>query len=1006
LGNYTISYATGTMTVNAKALTVTANNDSKAYGQARSYGAGSTAFTSSGLQNGETIGSVTITASGGSAANAPVGSYSLTPSAASGGTFTASNYSITYVSGRLSVNPAALTITANNDSKTYGQTRSYGAGSTAFTSSGLQNGESIGSVTLTASGGSAANAPVGSYSLTPSAASGGTFTASNYSISYVAGSLIVNRAALTVTATNQGKTYGTAVTPAGTEFSTSGLLNSDSVTSVTLTSSGYAAAATVAGSPYAITPSAAVGTGLGNYSISYVPGTMTVTPATLTVLTVTANNASKLYGQANPAFSANYSGFVNGDTTAVLSGSPSLTTTATTSSPVGSYTITAGQGTLSAANYTFAFVNGTLTINPAPLTISADNKSVQYSDPNPPFTASYSGFVLGQRPGVLSGTLGLTTPRTLLSNVGTYPITPSGLTSTNYTITYVAGTLTVTPEDARVVYTGTTFAVAALGSSSATVTLSATVQDVPATASDPAYGNISTATVTFVNRATGAVLCSNVPVGLVNPGDITAGTATCNVTLPTGTTATDYTIGILVGGNYARNSSLDNTVVEVTQNLPGFITGGGYIVASASAGAYAADNGSNVNFGFNVKYNSSQTNLQGHANIIVRKTVGGTLHVYQIQTNSILSMGFGPAANQAQYTAKANINDITDPNNPISVAGNQTFQMTLTDNGAGSRDTIGFTVQDPHGGLQFSSNWNPNPGRTVEQVLAGGSLLVHQNQLLQGAPRSGSAPIRALDVQMVQAVLPRALAVWQAAGFDTARLRDNDLEIADLPAGTLAWSSHNITFDRTAQGYGWFTDATQAPPPDQVDLLTVVTHELGHQLGFEVNQDAHDVMGEYLAPGVRRLSNADEVLPAATLSARQPAPFVPAGPKSDANLRSSPPPLLLSSAGEEVAGMLVAQTTPPASAFDHNQAALAAILAEWTSARSYTDRVANLSGTGSGPSNNGNYFLIASGPSATVFDNGASNVLHGGSGLDWFFANLATDTLTGLHDQEIVEVLG
>jgi hypothetical protein len=98
----------------------------------------------------------------------------------------------------------------------------------------------------------------------------------------------------------------------------------------------------------------------------------------------------------------------------------------------------------------------------------------------------------------------------------------------------------------------------------------------------------------------------------------------------------------------------------------------------------------------------------------------------------------------------------------------------------------------------------------------------------------------------------------------------------------------------------------------------------GHQLDFGVNQDAHDVMGEHLAPGVRRLSTADEVVPAATLSARQPAPSVlaadivaaltagqfgglslpsnpvPAGPKSDANLRSSQPPLLLSSAGEEV----------------------------------------------------------------------------------------------------------
>jgi hypothetical protein len=92
-------------------------------------------------------------------------------------------------------------------------------------------------------------------------------------------------------------------------------------------------------------------------------------------------------------------------------------------------------------------------------------------------------------------------------------------------------------------------------------------------------------------------------------------------------------------------------------------------------------------------------------------------------------------------------------------------------------------------------------------------------------------------------------------------------------------------------------------------------------------------------------------------------------------------------------------------AFDGNEAALAAIMAEWTSARDYATRIANLSGTGSGPSSNGNYFLIASGPNATVFDNGVSDVLNGGSGMDWFFANLAQDSIHGQHDSEIVESL-
>ena len=97
-------------------------------------------------------------------------------------------------------------------------------------------------------------------------------------------------------------------------------------------------------------------------------------------LTVTANNASKTYGAANPTFATGYSGFVNGDTQSVLSGNPSLTTTATNSSPVGSYAITATAGNLSSANYTFTFVPGTLTVNKATLTVTANNASMTYGD--------------------------------------------------------------------------------------------------------------------------------------------------------------------------------------------------------------------------------------------------------------------------------------------------------------------------------------------------------------------------------------------------------------------------------------------------------------------------------------------------------------------------------------------------------------------------------------------------------------------------------------------------
>ena len=86
--------------------------------------------------------------------------------------------------------------------------------------------------------------------------SGDANFAANASTTLIQG---VTPAALTITANNTSKTYGNTLTFAGTEFTDSGLVNSDTVTSVTLTSAGAAATATVADSPYAIVPSAAVG---------------------------------------------------------------------------------------------------------------------------------------------------------------------------------------------------------------------------------------------------------------------------------------------------------------------------------------------------------------------------------------------------------------------------------------------------------------------------------------------------------------------------------------------------------------------------------------------------------------------------------------------------------------------------------------------------------------------------------------------------------------------------
>ena len=188
---------------------------------------------------------------------------------------------------------------------------------------------------------------------------------------------------------------------------------------------------------YAITASGAVDT---DYTISYGAGSLTVTPA---ALTITADNQSTVFGAALPTLTASYGGFVNGDTSANLSTAPTLSTSATAASHVGSYAITAS-GAVD-ADYTINYVGGTLSVTPAALTITADNQSNVYGAALPTLTASYGGFVNGDTSASLTTAPTLGTSATAASHVGSYAITASGAVDADYTITYVGGTLTVTP---------------------------------------------------------------------------------------------------------------------------------------------------------------------------------------------------------------------------------------------------------------------------------------------------------------------------------------------------------------------------------------------------------------------------------------------------------------------------------------------------------------------------------------------------------------------------------
>ena len=166
-------------------------------------------------------------------------------------------------------------------------------------------------------------------------------------------------------------------------------------------------------------------------------GTGTPTP-----LTITASSGSMTYGGAVPTITPSYSGFVNGDTSSVVTGM-TCGTTASPTSPVGSSPSTSCSGASAPSYYTIKYVNGTVTVNPATLTYTATAASRAYGTANPAFSGTVTGFVgSDNRANATTGTLAFTSPATASSGVGSYAINGSGLTAGNYTFVQAAGNAT------------------------------------------------------------------------------------------------------------------------------------------------------------------------------------------------------------------------------------------------------------------------------------------------------------------------------------------------------------------------------------------------------------------------------------------------------------------------------------------------------------------------------------------------------------------------------------
>jgi len=255
-------------------------------------------------------------------------------------------------------------------------------------------------------------------------------------------------------------------------------------------------------------------------------------------LTVTAQNSTRAYGAANPSFSDIITGFVNGDTQSVVSGTASLTTTATASSVPGTYPITAALGTLSAANYTFStFVNGTLTITQATPTITwATPAAITYgtalSSTQLDATASVAG-TFAYNPA--AGTV-------LAAGTQTLSVTFTPTNTTDYTTATGTVQLTVNPVTTTVALTSSPNP----SNYGALVTFTAAVT--PSTA---------TGTVTFMEGG------STLGTGTVSGGVATYGAST----LPVGPNSVTAVYGGDPNDNSSTSAALTQTVNQLNTSV-------------------------------------------------------------------------------------------------------------------------------------------------------------------------------------------------------------------------------------------------------------------------------------------------------------------------------------------------------------------------------------------------------------------------------------------------------
>jgi len=532
------------------------------------------------------------------------------------------------------------------------------------------------------------------------------------------------------------------------------------------------------------------GTGVGNYSLTALTQPATITAKALLVSGLSANNkcydgtaiatlsgtAALLGSEAAGSGSINDGKPYSGDTVSLNSTAASaFTGTFASSGPGDGLAVTVSGNSLTglqASDYKLvANEQAGLTANinvPPTVTVDVNSQSVPYgcsviftisaTDPDSTaaslvvastnYTFNGGSSIQGLPNGmalVPAGTATWQITGGAQAPVGIYAITVAvkdqcGAQGTvSLTLNITSGSVTPLADS---FYTGPTFYwTTGPNSSSATLTLMATLKD-----AGTCVGDIRTAKVSFYVRDPIAGTLSpingaqNLPVGLVNPGDTTVGTASATVQYNISGSAQSLVIAVLVGGNYVANIPTADQLVTIAVPVPGGqICGGGTINNAADFGSSGMLKGSANDpacFSFYVQYSKSGSNPQGSVQLFDKSyykpdgTLDTVLHTYLFKSTSIsvLSVTQGTTSTKAtaQFTSKANVTEILPNGTTSSIEGNDVMGLSLTDystiTGNTYPSTLGITINRTKGGTWYSSDWDG--AKTVEKAGASGTISV------------------------------------------------------------------------------------------------------------------------------------------------------------------------------------------------------------------------------------------------------------------------------------------